>query len=78
MDDDMTIDPIMALKLLPQKIDGRKEVLSSLLLDLAVATEAGAKAEELAEIKSAVAMQRAYLAGFESRLAAIQKAANGG
>lgn len=72
------IDPVLALELLPQKIDERKRLIASLMLDLQVVQESPyGKAEEVLRLEEAISIQQNYLALFEKRLHAITAAANG-
>jgi len=72
------IDPALAIEILPEKIRLSKRRITDCALDLSIlSTMPDHAAQEVTYLETQLRLQKAILAEYENRLAAIQKAAQG-
>lgn len=72
------IDPQIALELLPKKIEERKRIITSLVLDIQVAQESAfGTGEECALLEKQLNANRDFLRIYEDRLKRVQEAVRG-
>lgn len=72
------IDPQIALELLPKKIAERKQIITSIVLDLQVVSESAfGSGEETAALTKQLEANKDFLRIYEDRLKRVQDAVRG-
>lgn len=69
-----SIDPALALEIIPRKIDERKRIIAEIDLELAIAREVQPEAPVPERILHEREVHCKFLASYERRLAALQEA----